>query len=339
MVSAVRSFTTPARSPLPSFFHAGVDVAPRRGSLVLHSIALCSGDVLRDATLAWQDWGAHGDPVVIVLGGISAGRDLAGWWSAQCSPGKALDPRHHRLVSIDWLGGADASTGPADAGAFPAIDSKDQAHALLALLNHLGIAQVAAIVGASYGACVGQHLAALLGSRAECLVSIGAGHRASPWALALRTLQRAGIVAADGPTARRAALERARQIAVLGYRTPQELERRFGDVDGQDGVLGWLGAHGRRFAERFSAEAFLCLSASLDAHHCAPSSIRIPTVVVAFEGDLIAPPELLERFAGCIAATAQCVRLASEFGHDAFLKDARAVASVLRCTLAKGVDA
>lgn len=312
--------------------------ARRRGSLSLKSFQLLASAPLIDIELAWQDWGDLDAPVAIVLGGISAGRDIGTWWSEQCGPERALNPQQLRLLSIDWIGGADASTGPVEGESFPAIDAQDQAHALLALLNHVGISKVALVVGASYGACVAQHLAALLGSRLGHLVAIGAAHRASPWALALRTLQRAGIAAATTTQQRDEALKRARQIAVLGYRTPDELEQRFGAVDAQAGVLAWLAGHGDRFAARFSAEAFLCLSGSLDAHRCEPASIRAASTVVAFDSDLIAPPRLLQEFAEQIAASARYVCIRSEYGHDAFLKEAGAVSSLLT-TIVEGVSA
>lgn len=301
---------------------------PETDLLHLPRFNLASGELL-DVELAWQSWGPHQAPVVVVLGGISAGRNPGSWWSEQCGVDRELDPTRLRLISIDWIGGADSSTGPGQGADFPAIDTLDQANALLTLLNHLGIARVAAVVGASYGACVGQHLAALLGSRLGKLVVIGAAHRASPWALALRTLQRAGIEAATDAAGRHAALNRARQIAVLGYRTPDELERRFGETNPASGVLGWLDAHGQRFAKRFPAESFLCLSASLDTHRCDPSRILAATTVVGIVEDLLVPITLAKNFTRQIAGPSHFVAIESEFGHDAFLKEQAAVAAVL----------
>lgn len=309
------------------------------GILTLHDFALASGVRLASVDVAWQDWGRADAPVVVVLGGISAGRNIGSWWKEQCGEGRTLDPRERRLVSIDWLGGADRSSGPAEGEAFPAIDSRDQAHALLAVLNHLGIARVEAIVGASYGACVGQHLAVQLAGRLGRLVVIGAAHRASPWALALRTLQRAGIEAVEGAAAKREALARARQIAVLGYRTPRELEERFGELAAADGVLGWLGAHGERFAQRFPPASFLCLSASLDAHACDPASIRVPTTVVAIDDDLIVPPQLAQIFVDALGERGTLATVASRYGHDAFLKEDGAIAAILTDILEKEVTA
>jgi homoserine O-acetyltransferase/O-succinyltransferase len=317
----------------------GACPAPERGFLRLRGFNLACGLQLDGGVLAWQSWGPGDAPAIVVLGGISSGRDVGRWWSAQCGPGRALDPRCRRLISIDWIGGSDASTGPRNDEEFIPVDSLDQAHAILLLLNHLGIAQIDAVIGSSYGGCVGQHLAGLLGSRLARLVVIGAAHRASPWALALRTLQRAGIESARSPGDRRNALARARQLAVLGYRTPTELESRFGETDPSSGVLGWLAAHGERFVSRFSASSFLCLSRSLDHHLCAPETIQARTTMVAIIEDLLVPISLARDFVRRIGPHAELAKISSPYGHDAFLKEEGAIAHILCNALASETTA
>src|SRR5687768_1840675 len=56
--------------------------------------------------------GSDDAPVVLVAGGISADRHVAasetfpeaGWWESQVGTGRVLDPRHRRILAIDWLG-------------------------------------------------------------------------------------------------------------------------------------------------------------------------------------------------------------------------------------------
>ena len=313
--------------------------SPQRGILPLRGFSLACGLKLDNGALAWQSWGPQNAPVVIVLGGISAGRDLTAWWPAQCGPDRVLEPRHSRLISIDWIGGSDASSGPRQDEEFVPVDSLDQAHAILLLLNHLGLAQIEAVIGSSYGGCVAQHLASLLGSRLARLVVIGAAHRASPWGLALRTLQRAGVESARTPQDRRSALARARQLAILGYRTPTELECRFGESDPSSGVLGWLAAHGERFVSRFSAASFLCLSRSLDHHQCDPASIRAETTVVAINADLLVPLSLTRDFVRQIGSHARLATISSPYGHDAFIKEESAISAILQSCLAVEISA
>jgi len=301
------------------------------GELALpQSFVLESGAVLSNATLAWSCVGPADAPVIVVLGGISAhrrpvARDGKGWWESQCGAGKALDTDRYRLVGIDWLGGCDASTGPRSAGAdFPAISTGDQARALLLLLNRLGVRRVHLVVGASYGGNVAQQLAALLGDRLRHLVLLSAAHRASQFGLALRHVQRA-ILDLGGASATTEALALARSLAVLGYRTVEGVEQRFGGespTDAQaDGVIGWVEYHGRKFVRRFDADAYRCLGRSLDTHEIDPAAVRVPTTLFAVRDDLTVPLSLLREYHARAGAACELVEISSDYGHDAFLKE------------------
>lgn len=291
-----------------------------------------SGQALRNARLAWQCAGPVDAPLVIALGGISAHRRVcaddarSGWWQAQCGEQRALDTGQYRVLGIDWLGGVDDSSGPRDGEEFPAISTLDQARALLLLLNRLGVRRVHLLVGASYGGAVAQHLALLLGERLRRLVLLSAAHRSAQFALALRHVQRAILgLGADAPQA----LALARSLAVLGYRTPEGIEQRFGDAEP---VQPWLTHHGERFVARFNAAAYRCLGASLDAHAFDPAALSTPTTLFAVREDLIVPLSLLREFA---AAAPRCtlVEISSNYGHDAFLKEEQTVGALLRVAL------
>ena len=304
----------------------------REGELTLPDpFALESGEALHGTRLAWQCVGPADAPLVIVLGGISArrqacARDGRGWFEAQCGAGKALDITRYRLLGIDWLGGVDASTGPRGDESFPAISTADQARALLLLLNRLGVRRVHLLAGASYGGNVAQHLAALLGDRLRHLVLLSAAHCTSQFGLALRHVQRA-ILDLGGDA--KAALALARSLAVLGYRTPEGIEARFGN---SDDVLAWLAHHGDKFVVRFDAAAYRCLSASVDAHRIDPATIGAPTTQLAVREDLIVPLSLLRDYAAR-APHCELIEISSPYGHDAFLKEEKLVGNVLRAAL------
>ena len=293
-----------------------------------------SGESLAPARLAWQCVGPDEAPLVVVLGGISAharacARDGRGWFEAQCGQGKALDIKRYRLLGIDWLGGVDGSTGPRGAADFPAISSADQARALLLLLNRFGARRVHLLVGASYGGNVAQQLAALLGERLRHLVLLCAAHRPAQFGRALRQVQRSILDLGDDADT---ALALARSLAVLGYRTPEGVETRFGgDVSG-GAVSSWLDHHGAKFAARFDAAAYRVLSASIDAHRIDPSMIHAPTTLLAVREDLIVPLSLAREYAQR-APHCELIEISSLYGHDAFLKEERAVGNLLRTAL------
>ena len=306
----------------------------RRGLLELpEPFALESGVALHHARLAWECAGPAQAPLVVVLGGISAHRRCSasagpGWWEAQCGQGRALDADRYRLLGVDWLGGCDESTGPRAGDDFPVVSSADQARAILFLLNRLGVRQVHLLVGASYGGAVAQHLAALLGNRLRRLVVFSAAHRAAQFALALRDIQRAILdLGHDTP----AALALTRALAVLGYRTPEGVERRF--AGSTTDVVAWLAHHGEKFAARFNTAAYRCLSQSLDGHWIDPATIRVPTTFFAVREDLLVPLSLAREFAASCGGDCEFVEISSPFGHDAFLKEEAAVAGVLRAAV------
>ena len=313
----------------------------RRGEMALpEAFLLESGEILANAKLAWQCVGPADAPLIVVLGGISAHRrpsdDVGkGWWQAQCGAGKALDTDRYRLLGIDWLGGCDDSTGPRSSGQsdFPLVSTADQARALLQLLNRLGVRRVHLLVGASYGGNVAQQLAALLGERLRRLVLLSAAHRPAQFGLALRHVQRA-ILDLGGD--RTQALALARSLAVLGYRTPESLEQRFGaaqETAPADGVTGWIDHHGAAFVRRFDAEAYRCLGRSLDAHEVDPATITAPTTLFAVRDDLTVPVSLLREYATLAGAGCELVEIDSLYGHDAFHKEEGAVAALLRAAL------
>jgi homoserine O-acetyltransferase len=308
----------------------------REGILALpEPFRLDSGQDLAGARVAWQSVGPAEAPLIVVLGGISAHRrvcaqDGRGWFESQCGTGRVLDTTRYRLLGIDWLGGVDASTGPREHAAFPEISTRDQARALLLLLNRLGTRRVHLLVGASYGGGVAQHLAVLLGDRLRRLVLLSAGHRTSQFGLALRHIQRTILDQGGGS---KSALALARSLAVLGYRTPEGLEARFGADANGSAVLAWLEHHGDKFSARFQAAAYRCLSSSIDTHQIDPATVAVATTQLAVREDLIVPLSLLREYAARAGSTCELVEISSACGHDAFLKEDAAVGNVLHGAL------
>ncbi len=171
---------------------------PREGILQVEGpTTLHHGGTLENLQIGWSLSGAAGRPVVLAIGGISAGRTVfvpgggrAGWWHEVVGPGRALDTQRVAVLGIDFIGGMGASTGPVAGGSFPTISSYDQADAVVRLLDHLRIPKLAAIVGASYGGMVALAFGERHGARAERLIVISASDCAHPMATAWRSIQR-----------------------------------------------------------------------------------------------------------------------------------------------------
>ena len=290
---------------------------------------------MRRVRLRYEAVGDPRLPAVFVAGGISAHRHPAanaadpvrGWWEAQVGAGRAIDPARHHVLAIDWLGADGVLDVPIDPG--------DQADAIAAFLDRLDVARLHAFAGASYGAMVGLQLAARHPARVDRLVAISGVHRAHPYSSAWRALQRRvvqlGALQCDGVDG----LVLARQVALLGYRTPEEFEERFGAprvVDGRVHVPAedYLDHAGQAYAARTPITAFLRLSESIDLQDVAPSSITAPVTLVAVEQDRLVPMADAYALAQGLRGETRLRVLRSRYGHDAFLKEREAIAAILR---------
>jgi homoserine O-acetyltransferase len=221
----------------------------------------------------------------------------------------------------------------------PAVDTRDQARALAAVLDHVGVSRVRAVVGASYGGMVALAFAALFPRRVAHVVAIGAAHRAHPMATALRAVQR-DVVRLGLRTGHAAqALSLARALGVATYRSADEFAARFDNRPRLDSgsarfpVQDYLDHCGERFAAGFPPECFLRLSESIDLHDVAPESIRVPATLVSVDRDGVAPPWQVRELAARLGAPTRIVDVHSIYGHDAFLKEAGVFSGLLRDVL------
>ena len=285
-------------------------------------------------SLEYELTGPADAPVLLALGGISATRHVvssaedptAGWWEGIGGAGRALDTATRRVLGVEFLDG-----GCNDAGA-PArvVTTHDQAAAIVELLDALDIEQLDAAIGASYGGMVALALAERWPERVRRLVVISAAHEAYPMSTALRSLQRATVELGLRTGTVREALVIARGLAMTTYRSAREFAERFppsasthvrGVADATFDVERYLRHAGERFAERMSPARFLALSLSGDLHHVLPEQVRVPTTLIAAQGDTLVPPAQMRELAGRLPHLLGFHTLRSRRGHDAFLTE------------------
>jgi len=180
---------TPVRAPAPPVRERG---GARDVAVPLPAdFRLASGEKLNQSSLVGRIHGRAGAPVVVVAGGISAGRFVhrtetngLGWWSGAVSVRGPIDLSRLQVLSFDFAPGAAFADRPVT------ITTQDQARLLALLLDHLKVARVAAFVGCSYGGMVALAFAELFPDRADQLIVVSAAHRAHPQATAWRGIQR-----------------------------------------------------------------------------------------------------------------------------------------------------
>ena len=281
--------------------------------------------------------GKYDRPVIAVLGGISATRHVTagqsrcgGWWQDVVGPGKAVDTDKCSVLSFDYI--ARAADGQC-------ARSIDQAHQLACVMDVAGIDELQTIVGASYGGMVALSFASLYPKRVGNLVIISAAHASHPMATALRAMQRRVVELGISTDRGRDALKIARGIAMTTYRTAEEFAERFSTQTGESPsetsfpVEDYLMHCGERFANSFTPARFISLSLSLDLHHVVPEAVHVPATLVSIDSDTLVPPWQMRELASRLGGPSTLVELKSRFGHDAFLKEPRAMSQVIAASL------
>lgn len=300
---------------------------------------------------AYEITGPRTAPVIIALGGISAGHHVAvtptntstGWWDGVAGPGLAIDTRRYRVLGVEFLdGGRNVSGRPERI-----VTTFDQADAIAAVLDELGIDVVHAVIGASYGGMVALAFAERYPARLRQLVVLGAAHEPDPNATAARVIQRRTVELGLESGRAQEAMVLARGLAMTTYRGEREFAERFGvssgnpdihEADATFPVERYLRHAGARFAKQFTPERFLALSLSADLHRVSPEHIHVPTTIVAFEGDRVVPRRqtlMLASRLGTPLTDIAHVEVHTQFGHDGFLLEVDAVSAVLATALEK----
>jgi homoserine O-acetyltransferase len=337
---------------------------------------LAAGGQLRPVTLRYACYGDLGrcrDRVILVCHALSGSARAAEWWADLFGPDRPFDPGRSCVVCVNILGSCYGSTGPSSTdastgmpygGDFPLVGIDDMVRAQAALLDHLGVGALHAVVGGSIGGMQALAWAVRYGSRVRRCVSIGAAPL-NALALALNHMQqqairqdpawRDGRYAPDEPPA--AGLALARAIATCTYKSAGLLARRFGrspnrtgedprrSLRGRFDVGGYLDYQGELFNRRFDANSYLVLSRAMDAFElgataeeeaAALAGVEAAVTLVGISTDWLFPPADVRGLAERMAAAGVNVEyreLDSEHGHDGFLADAADLAGVLRAAL------
>jgi len=358
--------------------HRHQDAAARvSGSLSVvlpDPLRLYRGGVLHGVRMAYETWGRlnpAGDNAILLFTGLSPSAHAAatdadptpGWWQRMIGPDLALDTSRYFIVCVNTLGSCFGSTGPASidpatgqryATSFPEIAVEDIAKAAWEATRALGIERLAAVVGASLGGMSVLAFAAQFPLAARRLISISGSAAASPFAIALRSVQREAILrdpdwqgghyAPEHPP--RTGMRLARKLGTITYRSAAELRQRFGreplaGVAGNVGpfaprfaVEGYLEAQAERFTRIFDPNCYLYLSSAMDrfdlAEHGGSFAAALHAVasesvlVIGVESDMLFPIDEQAAIAEAFernAVPTRFARLSSLEGHDAFLID------------------
>ncbi len=345
------------------------------------------GGELHDGQVAYETWGELNDSrdnAILLFTGLSPSAHAAsspqdpspGWWEKMVGPDKAIDTDRYFVICVNSLGSCFGSSGPASIDPatglayrldFPDLSVEDIARGGYEVLRSLGIEKLSAVVGASLGGMVVLAFATQFAGVARRVISISGSPAASPFAIALRSLQRDAILTDPdwqegqyaGDVRPVTGMRLARKLGTITYRSAAEWKHRFGRRPASDrryealspgrahfaaefAVQDYLNAQADKFVSVFDPNCYLYLSRAMDrfdlsahggtANAALKRAAAERALVIGVESDILFTVKeqnaIADAFEAAGTAT-EFVPLASLEGHDAFLVDIEPFAAAI----------
>ncbi|MGH8821987.1 MAG: homoserine O-succinyltransferase MetX [Rhodoferax sp.] len=281
-------------------------------------LPLQSGASIREYDLSYETYGtlnADKSNAVLICHALNASHHVAGsyagqdrsegWWDNMIGPGKPVDTDKFFVIGINNLGSCFGSTGPmqpdpdAPAGSgkvygadFPVVTVEDWVDAQARLLDRLGIAVLAAVMGGSLGGMQALSWTLQYPQRVRHAVVVASAPNLTAENIAFNEVARRAIVTdpdfhggnfyAHGVIPKRG-LRIARMIGHITYLSDDVMNEKFGrelrasvaqaassgayqyttqDVEFQ--IESYLRHQGDKFAEYFDANTYLLITRALD---------------------------------------------------------------------------
>ncbi len=351
----------------------------RVSSYTLERMPLQSGTIFGPVTLAYETWGtlnAAGDNAILVTHALTGSAHAydpeqpddpkVAWWNPLIGPGRPIDTSRYFVVCSNVLGGCAGSTGPASLDPrtqtryglrFPVVTIRDMVRAQHGLVEHLGIRQLAMVIGGSIGGQQALEWAVSYPELVQKVAVIAATSSVSAQAIAFNEVARQAIMLdpawqcgeylpGQGPAT---GLAVARMLAMITYQSEEVMEQRFGrnparcttipspthnpDLATRFDVEGYLYYQGDALARRFDANSYLYISRAMDLFDIsegylswedALGRIKSKALFVGIRSDFLFPAAHVRRLAEqvrSLGGDATYIELDSPHGHDAFLKE------------------
>ena len=317
MTDEIEAPSAPASTPL---YLAADDVglvAPQ-DFVYPRAFTFKNGQQLHGLTVRYETYGtlnATRDNAVLICHALSGNHHAAGWhspadkkpgwWNNLIGPGKAVDTRRFFVVCANVPGGCSGSTGPSSTNPatgepyglrFPALTILDMVRAQKLLLDHLGVAELHAVIGGSMGGMTAMLFAIEFPRFTRRLLAMATTAREGAQAIAFNEVGRQAIMQdpawLNGDYPRdggpRVGLAIARMMAHITYLSDASMDRKFGrrtiqsraqspqlsaelaqqpaaaDFNLQFEVESYLRHQGQTFINRFDANSYLYITRALD---------------------------------------------------------------------------
>jgi homoserine O-acetyltransferase/O-succinyltransferase len=292
-----------------------------------------------------------------------------GWWDYHVGPGKAIDTGKFFVICASVLGGCGGTTGPASLRPgsgkpygmdFPPVTVRDMVSVQIRLLDHLGIPQLFAAIGGSMGGMQALALAVDHPERVRACIPIATCISHTAMQIAFNEIGRHAILndpdwnGGNYSEGRRPVhgLAVARMVGHVTYLSEFAMTHKFGrqrqaeqaangDKSSPFSVESYLQHQGENFVKRFDPNSYLYLTRAIDQFDLfenGPAAetlrrVRSRFLVISFASDWLYPPAQsreLVRLLKRAGIPATYINVGTEYGHDSFLIENPAFASVVR---------
>ena len=296
----------------------------------------------------------------------------SGWWETLIGPGRPIDTERYYVICPNVLGACMGTTGPASINPatgqvwgldFPVITIRDMVRAQAALLDHLGIGTLFAVVGGSMGGMQVLQWAVSYPERVFAALPIACATRHSAQNIAFDEVGRQAVMAdpewrhgrylVEGASPHRG-LAVARMGAHITYLSDAALHRKFGrkfqdrdnptfSFDADFEVESYLRYQGSTFVERFDANTYLYLTRAMDYFDLAGDydgvvanafkGAKTRFCVISFTSDWLFPTSdsrAIVRALNAAGARVSFAEVVTDKGHDAFLLDEPELFAIVR---------
>jgi len=339
------------------------------------------GGVLHEIHVAYERYGVindNKDNVVFIChaltgdahaaGASTSGEGPDGWWEGMIGPGQGLDTSNYQVICANILGGCKGTTGPSSinpatgeayGSSFPKITVADIVEVHRLFLHELGITQLAALMGGSFGGMQILEWLIRYSDEVKNAIIIASAASLTTQALAFDIVGRHAITSdpnwnsgdyynSDMPLA---GLSGARKIAHITYLSQQLLSSKFGRTKRTEWIEAepdfhrmlennfgtyfqiesYLEYQGKKFIQRFDANSYLHITLAMDEYDVAErygslekafEKISSRLLIVSLSGDWLFTRQQSADMVKALVQSDKRVsycHLEGEAGHDAFL--------------------
>ncbi len=337
-------------------------------------MVLESGAKLGPVTIAYETCGElnrDASNAILVCHALSGDSHIAGyydesdpkpgWWDIMVGPGKGIDTEKYFVVCSNILGSCMGSAGPLtinpQTGApygldFPMVTIGDMVDAQKALMEHLGIRKILAVIGGSVGGMQVLQWCVRYPEMVAAAIPLATTTKHSALAIAFNEVARQAIMSDPhwnngdyyAGAKPETGLAVARMIGHITYLSDESMRLKFGrrlqnknafsyNFDADFQVESYLRHQGAKFVERFDANSFLFITRAadyfdLEKQHGEGSVIkafakaRAKFLVVSFTSDWLYPTYQSKAMVKAMKKNALDVsfcEIEAQWGHDAFL--------------------